>query len=337
MVFRGGDVMQDVARLGEFHGQQHGAALQQRHHLLAHLLQQHAVVALGGHGGMGKPDSLAQAVAGEVALSAAALAADGGDLLVVPGGEGLDDGAQDGQHLRVARLPDGDIRKRVFHRVEGKRQRVRARHKRQQRAQLQLVVHDGRVAGALGANTQARGGVAHRHRQRQFGHAERHGRDTNAAAQQLVCNSQEPTPLALNLAGKPPSVVHVGAAVEQGALGDAHMVEPELAIIYAVAAQLVAHVLDAHAPADGHVFVADADKEGVHALADAACRHPQLRKHDAPLGVHRRVGDPILLCQAARGVHHKLPRCRVVHGIRLHLHRVVAIAKFRQPKAANRL
>ena len=55
----------------------------------ANLLHEHPVVALCRHASMGKPDEVAEPVATEVALPAAALAAGGGGLLEVPGAHGL--------------------------------------------------------------------------------------------------------------------------------------------------------------------------------------------------------------------------------------------------------
>lgn len=69
-------------------------------------------------------------------------------------------------------------------------------------------------------------------------------------------------------------------------------------------------------------LVPDADQEPVDALGAAADK--QLREHNRPLGVHRAVGDPVLLRERGGRVDDK-PAARLVpRGGRLHLHRVVA-------------
>ena len=58
----------------------------------------------------------------------------------------------------------------------------------------------------------------------------------------------------------------LGEGVEQRAAGHAHVVEPELAVVDAVAAHLVAHVLDRDTGDGRHVGVADAHQEAVDAV-----------------------------------------------------------------------
>ena len=93
------------------------------------------------------------------------------------------------------------------------------------------------------------------------------------------------------------------------------------------------HVVNGHPRHNGHVRVADAHQEAVHPLVPPA--HQRACKHDAPLRVHRRVGDPILLGQRGGGVH--VPRARgvAVGGGRRHFDRVVAVAQLGEPKAAG--
>ena len=50
----------------------------------------------------------------------------------------------------------------------------------------------------------------------------------------------------------------------------------------------------------------------------------QLGKDHAPLGVHRAVGDPVLLSQSAGCVDDKLLSNLVIHCCSLHFHRIVA-------------
>ncbi len=50
----------------------------------------------------------------------------------------------------------------------------------------------------------------------------------------------------------------------------------------------------------------------------------QLGKHHTPLGMHRTVGDPVLLSQSAGGVDDELLSSLVVHCCGLHFHCIVA-------------
>lgn len=55
-----------------------------------------------------------------------------------------------------------------------------------------------------------------------------------------------------------------------------------------------------------------------------AAADEELRKHDGPLGVHGRIGDPVLLRQRRRRVDYELICCLVVLRCCLHLHCIVA-------------
>ena len=47
------------------------------------------------------------------------------------------------------------------------------------------------------------------------------------------------------------------------------------------------------------------------------------------------VGDPVLLAQICGAVNYELARFFVISDSRLHLHRIVAVAKLREAEAAN--
>lgn len=69
-------------------------------------------------------------------------------------------------------------------------------------------------------------------------------------------------------------------------------------------------------------LIPDAHKEAMDAMIGAV--NQQLGKDSRPLGMHSRVGDPVLLSYSGWGVDDKLISLLVEGGCGLHLHGVVA-------------
>lgn len=69
-------------------------------------------------------------------------------------------------------------------------------------------------------------------------------------------------------------------------------------------------------------LISDANKEAMNAMICAV--NQQLCKDCRPLGVHCRVGDPVLLSHSAGCVNYEFVSLLVEGGCGLHLHSVVA-------------
>ncbi len=110
-------------------------------------------------------------------------------------------------------------------------------------------------------------------------------------------------------------------------------IKPQLAIVHTIAAHLVAHVLNAHTRHSIATIVTNSHQKPMDALMLVA--NVQLCHHHRPVGMHCRVGDPVLLCQGRWGVENKLVGCCIIVCSGAHLYSIVAIAKLCQCKAPN--
>ncbi len=138
----------------------------------------------------------------------------------------------------------------VFDVVQAEIQRICRRNQRHNRSLLQLVVHDGRVRLAGFAHSQSkivqvkihlrcisslpRGRVPHDIGQRDLRSAHAHGRNAHAATEQLVGQDEKATAFACDRAGEFTRFRHVRHAVEQVRPRNAHVVEPERAVVHTI-------------------------------------------------------------------------------------------------------
>eukprot|EP01137_Pigoraptor_chileana_P037394 Opistho-2@34399 len=280
---------------------------------------------------MRKPNDLPKAIGRQVSLATAALAARRSNLLIVPRDHSLDGRAENDKLDRCSERRG--ICVLVLDIVECRRKGIRAREERCQRPLLQLVGENGRVADTALSDSKTRCSVACGDGEGKLCRTEAHGRNADAAAEQLISNGKEASAAAVDLAREHSGLGNIRVCVEERLAGNADVFKEQLAVVDTVAAHLVAHVLNADTLCNGHVVVAHARKEGVDALLLSI--DLKLSKHNDPLGVDCAVGDPVLLGKGIGRVDDKLARLLVVLSSRLHLNGVVAIAELGEAKASD--
>lgn len=203
--------------------------------------------------------------------------------LRVPRAERLEGAAEDHHHLLVHRRPAAVLRgdalgPLLLGEAEAELQRVRARDEREEGALLELVREHRGVRGAVGPDGEAGVGVADGHREGELGAALRHGGDADAPGEELVGDAEEAVARLGDGGGEGAPLGDVAVDVEERLARRADVIEPELGVVDAVAAHLVAHVLDADPLARLHVLPPDAHEEAVDAVVGAA--DERLREHN---------------------------------------------------------
>lgn len=295
------------------------ALLDQGDQLLGDLLHQNTVVALSGHTGVGEGNELAKAVDRQVALATAALAAGGGDLLGVPGDQGLDHAAEADNLIGVGGvLLQRSSSPPFLAVVQANVQADSLGEQGQQSLLLELVDHDGSVTKfvskehnrkvsksirqssfllsgssgndnkniplALGSNAETAVSIAESDSQADLGATLAERSNGKTSGQQLVGDLEETTAAVGDDRGELSVARDIRVLVEDVLGRDADMVEEQLAVVDTVASKLVAHVLDTDALGGGHVLLTDADQDRVDALVLTA--NKGLRKDNTPLGVN---------------------------------------------------
>ena len=156
--------------------------------LFGDLLLNDAVVALSSDARVHAGDALAEAVGGQEALAAAALATRARRVLAVPRHERLDNATQTNHFGMIGLALVGEA---ILHVVERKVERIRLSDERHEGAILQLIVQYGRVRLARRTDAQARGRVAHRLVEQELDGAHGHRGDAHATREQLVGEDDE--------------------------------------------------------------------------------------------------------------------------------------------------
>ena len=201
--------------------------------LLRDLLHEHAVVAFSGHRRMRVAQERAEAVTREVALAPAAFTRDRHDFLDVPRGERFDD-ATHGDDLRVFRAVGFLVCPAVFDVIKPEVDPVSACEERHEGSLLELVVQNGHVGFASGADREPSGGIPSGDRQRSFGGALAHAADANAPGKQLVSDSQETRTVSLDGGLERVVLVDVRVAVEQVLAWNTHVIKQQFGIVDAI-------------------------------------------------------------------------------------------------------
>ena len=198
-----------------------------------------------------------------------------------------------------------------------------------------VVEQEDLLLGVGATELAAAKGVANRDRQRRLGRADRRAADAHPALDQGAEHREEAPVAVLDLAHVLALGRDLGVAVEQGVALDPDRVEPDLAVVDAVEADLRAVVGDPHAVDDVALLVPQGNEQGVDPLALAA--DDQLREDRGHPPVAGGVADVVLAVLLARRVDHELPRVGVVGRRGPHLLDVGAVAALAHREAARQL
>mmetsp|Transcript_30316 Transcript_30316/g.55399 ORF Transcript_30316/g.55399 Transcript_30316/m.55399 type:complete len:219 (+) Transcript_30316:1786-2442(+) len=128
---------------------------------------------------------------------------------------------------------------------------------------------------------------------------------------------------------------HVGKPVEEVFSWNAHIREPDTAVVDAVQTLLGAVVGDPHTWHQFASVVAETYDKHVNTTRDII--HGELREGDGHLGVLGAAADPILGRNIVGGVDDELAGCSVIRGRRFNAHHIRTASNFGHGKATGKV